>query len=74
MIVGFLIYFSYGNLAHVTQVWVIKETIPIWLGAIGIHLFLLIIGLVLLAKWYGWRWLMINWQGLIIRIKAKVSA
>ncbi|CAG1020168.1 Lipopolysaccharide export system permease protein LptF [Patescibacteria group bacterium] len=57
MIVGFLIYFSYGNLAHVTQVWVIKQTIPNWLGAIGIHVFLLIVGSVLLARWYGWRWL-----------------
>jgi len=67
MIIGFLIYFSYGNLAHITQVWVIKETIPSWLGAIGIHVFLLTIGLILLGKWYGWQWL-------IIRFKAKVSA
>ncbi|MSP27881.1 MAG: LPS export ABC transporter permease LptF [Methylococcales bacterium] len=66
MIVGFLIYFSYGNLAHVTQVCVIKETIPSWLGAIGIHLFLLIIGMVLLARWYGWQWI-------ILRIKGKGS-
>lgn len=57
MIVGFLIYFSYGNLAHVTQVWVIKQTIPNWLGAIGIHVFLIIVGSLLLARWYGWRWL-----------------
>jgi lipopolysaccharide export system permease protein len=48
-------------------VWVIKQTIPTWLGAIGIHLFLLTIGLALLGKWYGWKWLLIN-------IKAKVSA
>jgi len=67
MIVGFLIYFSYGNLAHITQVWVIKQTIPTWLGAIGIHVFLLLIGLILLIRWYGWKWLMIN-------MKAKVSA
>ena len=57
MIVGFLIYFSYGNLAHVTQVWVIKQTIPNWLGGIAIHLFLLLIGSILLARLYGWRWL-----------------
>ena len=63
MIVGFLIYFSYGNLAHVTQVWVIKQTIPNWLGAIGIHVFLLIIGSVLLARWYGWRWLFSKIKG-----------
>jgi lipopolysaccharide export system permease protein len=66
MMIGFLIYFSYGNLAHVTQVWVIKETIPVWLGAIAIHVFLFVIGSVLLARWYGWRWIIIN-------IKAKVA-
>ena len=65
MIVGFLIYFSYGNLAHVSQVWVIKQIIPSWLGGIGIHVFLLVIGTILLARLYGWQWLIIN-------IKAKV--
>jgi lipopolysaccharide export system permease protein len=65
MIVGFLIYFSYGNLAHVSQVWVIKQTIPNWLGAIGIHVFLFLIGSILLARLYGWQWLM-------MQIKAKV--
>jgi lipopolysaccharide export LptBFGC system permease protein LptF len=65
MIVGFLIYFSYGNLAHVTQVWVIKQTVPDWLAGISIHVFLLLIGSVLLARWYGWKWL-------INQIKAKV--
>ena len=28
MLVGFLIYFSYGNLLRVSQSWVINETIP----------------------------------------------
>lgn len=67
MIVGFLIYFSYGNLAHITQVWVIKQIIPNWLGGIGIHVFLLVIGSVLLARLYGWQWI-------IKKIKAKVFA
>jgi lipopolysaccharide export system permease protein len=65
MIVGFLIYFSYGNLAHIVQVWVMKQTIPNWLGGIAIHVFLLVIGSVLLARWYGGQWL-------IHQIKAKV--
>jgi lipopolysaccharide export system permease protein len=65
MIVGFLIYFSYGNLAHITQVWVIKQIIPNWLGGIGIHVFLFVIGSVLLARLYGWQWI-------IKQIKAKV--
>jgi lipopolysaccharide export system permease protein len=67
MIVGFLIYFIYGNLSHITQVWVIKQTIPNWLGAIGIHVFLLITGFILLARLYGWQWI-------IRKIKAKVFA
>lgn len=58
MLVGFLIYFSYGNLVHISQSWVIKETIPAWLGAIGVNLLLLLIGSVLLARLYGWQWLL----------------
>ncbi len=57
MLVGFLIYFIYGNLAHVSQVWVIKQTVPNWLAGIGIHVFLFIVGSILLARLYGWQWL-----------------
>ncbi len=35
MLVGFLIYFSYGNLVRVSQSWVISGTIPSWLGIWG---------------------------------------
>jgi lipopolysaccharide export system permease protein len=58
MLVGFLIYFSYGNLLSVSQSWVLKQTIPAWLGLISVNLLLLIIGSFLLAKFYGWRWLL----------------
>jgi lipopolysaccharide export system permease protein len=57
MLVGFLIYFIYGNLGHVSQVWVIKQTVPNWLAGIGIHVFLLTVGSILLARLYGWQWL-----------------
>ena len=57
MLAGFLIYFSYGNLASVSQSWVTTEAIPAWLGVIGINLLLLLSGLFLLAKYYGWQWL-----------------
>jgi lipopolysaccharide export system permease protein len=66
MLVGFLIYFIYGNLAHVSQVWIIKQTVPNWLAGIGIHIFLLVVGSILLARLYGWQWLKNE-------IKAKVS-
>jgi|GEM_PF-61656 len=60
ILMGFLIYFSYGNLIRLTQVWVINDSIPAWLGGVGVNIFLAIIGGVLLARWYGWQWLMIK--------------
>lgn len=57
MLVGFLIYFSYGNLIRVSQSWVMNQTIPAWLGAVGVNTLLLIIGGILLGRLYGWQWL-----------------
>lgn len=65
MLVGFLIYFSYGNLIRVSQSWVMNQTIPAWLGMFGVNTFLLIIGGVLLARLYGWQWL-------VMKIREKV--
>lgn len=62
--IGFLIYASYGNFLHLSQVWVTRAVIPTWLGAIGINLFLLMIGLFLLARLQGWRWLVIRFKAL----------
>ena len=63
MLVGFLIYFSYGNLTRVSQGWIINETIPAWLGGWGVNILLLLIGSFLLARLYGWRWLMMKFTG-----------
>jgi lipopolysaccharide export system permease protein len=60
MLVGFLIYFSYGNLIRVSQSWVINQTIPVWLGVIGVNTLLLLIGGILLARLYGWQWLVMK--------------
>ena len=60
MLVGFLIYFSYGNLIRVSESWVINETMPSWLGIFGVNFILLLIGGVLLARLYGWQWLMMK--------------
>ncbi len=65
MLVGFLIYFSYGNLTRVSYSWVIKQTIPEWLGVAGVNSLLLLIGGILLARLYGWQWL-------VMRVKEKV--
>jgi lipopolysaccharide export system permease protein len=57
MLVGFLIYFSYGNLLSVSQSWVLKQKMSPFLGLTSVNLLLLIVGCVLLAKFYGWNWL-----------------
>lgn len=62
--VGFLIYVSYGNFAHLSQVWVTRATIPVWLGGLAINSFLLFIGSFLLARLHGWRWLALKLKGL----------
>lgn len=66
MLVGFLIYFSYGNLIRVSQSWVMTQTIPPWLGVFGVNTLLLLIGGILLARSYGWQWL-------VVQVRAKVA-
>nr|WP_317451569.1 LPS export ABC transporter permease LptF [Methylobacter psychrophilus] len=63
MFAGFLIYFSYGNLVRVSQSWVMSETIPAWLGGLGVNVLLLLIGSFLLARLYGWQWLLMKVRG-----------
>jgi lipopolysaccharide export system permease protein len=65
MLVGFLIYFSYGNLIRVSYSWVMNQTIPEWLGVVGVNSLLLLIGAILLARLYGWQWL-------VMQVKEKV--
>ena len=66
MLVGFLIYFSYGNLIRVSQSWVMNGTIPGWLGGSGVNVLLLLIGSFLVARLYGWQWL-------VMKVRGKVS-
>ena len=66
MVVGFLIYFSYGNLTRISQGWVTNGTIPTWFGGIGVDLLLFVIGSLLLARLYSWKWL-------VLRIKGQVA-
>lgn len=63
MLVGFLIYFSYGNLLSVSQGWVLKQTIPAWLGLTSVNFLLILVGSFLLARFYGWRWLKLQLKG-----------
>jgi len=67
MLAGFLIYFSYGNLTSVTQSWVTTETIAPWLGLVGVHLLLLLVGVFLVARLYGWQWLAFKFKEVVAR-------
>jgi lipopolysaccharide export system permease protein len=60
MLMGFLIYFSYGNLTRISQSWVMNGTIPAWLGGSAVNILLLLIGGFLLARLYGWQWLVMK--------------
>jgi lipopolysaccharide export system permease protein len=43
-----------------------NETIPAWLGGVGVDFLLLVSGGILLARLYGWQWL-------LLKVKGKVS-
>lgn len=60
ILTGFVIYFCYGNVLRISQLWVTKEVIPAWLGGAGVNMLLLLVGGVLLARLYGWRWCYLN--------------
>lgn len=58
--IGFLIYFTYGNLVRVSHAWVVNETISSTVGAMGVNVLFLLVGAILLARLYGWQWLMLK--------------
>jgi len=60
ILTGFLIFFIYGNLERVSQGWVTKAVIPPWLGPTSVYGLLVLIGLVYLARYFGWKWLMLK--------------
>ncbi|WP_446808966.1 LPS export ABC transporter permease LptF [Methylomonas sp. 2BW1-5-20] len=58
MLVAFGIYFVYGNLQRVNHSWVISGTLPSWLGYFWVDVLLLLLGLLMLMRLYGWPWLL----------------
>lgn len=62
MMLGFLIYFSYGNLSSIAQSWIIKGSINVWPGVFWVTFVMVIIGMVLLANWYGLQWLAMSFK------------
>jgi lipopolysaccharide export system permease protein len=67
MLAGFLIYFSYGNFVSISQSWVTTATIPPWLGLMGVNGLLLLTGVFLLARLYGWLWLAKKFKEKLVR-------
>jgi len=63
MVVGFLIYFSYGNLTRLSQGWVTNGAIPTWIGGAGVDVLLFLIGSLLLIRLYSWQWLVLRLKG-----------
>lgn len=57
MMVAFGIYFVYGNLQRVNHSWVISGALPPWLGYFWVDTLLLVLGLLMLLRLYGWHWL-----------------
>ena len=58
VLLGFLIFFSHGNFSGVVQSWVIKGKLSVWPGVFWVDMALFAIALLMLANWYGFRWLL----------------
>ncbi|WFP49631.1 LPS export ABC transporter permease LptF [Methylomonas sp. EFPC3] len=56
MLVAFGIYFVYGNLQRVNHSWVISGALPAWVGYFWVDTALLLLGIAMLIRLYGWRW------------------
>ncbi|WP_370869427.1 LPS export ABC transporter permease LptF [Methylicorpusculum sp.] len=63
VLVAFLIYFAYGNFIRVSHSWVVKGQIPVWFGAVWVHVLLMILALILLMRLFGWRYLKESLKG-----------
>ncbi len=66
LLVAFGIYFIYGNLKRVGYSWVVKGVIPVWMGYFWIYLLLLLLGVGLLVRLYGWRWVELKLKGKVV--------
>jgi len=62
LLFAFLIYFIYGNINQVNQSWMLKQTIPLWLGYFWVYLSLTGLGFLLLIRLYGLKWLLLKFK------------
>lgn len=57
LLMAFGIYFIYSNLLRVNHSWMLKGKMPVLLGYIWIDCLLILLGLGLLTRFYGFRWI-----------------
>ncbi len=57
LLIAFGIYFTYGNLQRLSFSWVVAGVIPTWMGYFWLNGLLLMLGLLMLLRSYGWIWL-----------------
>ncbi len=67
MFMGFLIYFSYGNLLRISQSMIENHTLPFWLGASVVNLILVTLGGVLIVRLAGWQWIKMNFNARVFK-------
>ncbi len=60
LLFAFLIYFIYGNINQLNYSWMLKETIPLWLGYFWVYVVLSLGGILLLIRLYGLKWLILK--------------
>ena len=57
LLAAILVYVLYSNLLGISQVWIEREQIPAWIGLWWVHAGMLAFATVLVAKHYGWRYM-----------------
>jgi lipopolysaccharide export system permease protein len=65
VLLAFGIYFAFSNLQRVNQSWVVSKLVAPWLGFSSVNGLLLLLGLILLVRLYGWDWIKIKLTGRI---------
>jgi lipopolysaccharide export system permease protein len=61
LLIAFGIYFIYGNLQRLNYSWIMNQIIPYWIGYFWLSSLLFLLGMLLVMRTYGWRWM---WQQL----------
>jgi lipopolysaccharide export system permease protein len=55
--VAFLIYFSYANLQHFSQGWLLKGVLPFWVSFMWVYVLMMGVWVVLMLRFFGLPWI-----------------